>query len=108
MTNDTQRALHCLMLFMVIEHFGRGGIDRVAERFRREGRMLPEGFTYQASWLEVEGTRCYQVIEAPSEERLSEWVSRWDDLVDFEIVSVLTSAEFWAQRNPAQQSPESR
>jgi hypothetical protein len=25
------------------------------------------------------------------------WVSRWDDLIDFEIVPVLTSADFWAK-----------
>jgi hypothetical protein len=30
-------------------------------------------------------------------ELLNTWVSRWDDLIDFEIVPVLTSSDFWAQ-----------
>ena len=32
-------------------------------------------------------------MEAESEEHLKAWTSHWDDLVDFEVVPVLTSAE---------------
>jgi hypothetical protein len=35
-------------------------------------------------------------MEAASSELLQTWVSRWSDLVDFEIIPVETSAEFWA------------
>jgi hypothetical protein len=35
-------------------------------------------------------------MEAARPELLDAWVSRWDDLMDFEIVPVVTSAEFWA------------
>ena len=91
------------MLFMVIERFKHGDTKLVEERFRREGRMLPEGVTYHASWVDSSGTRCFQLMEARHPQSLSTWVSRWDDLVDFEIVPVLTSAEFWskAQSEPA-------
>jgi len=86
------------MLFMVIERFHYGDPGPVGERFRRDGRMLPEGVTYLASWLDVTGSCCFQVMEAPSRELLDEWVSRWDDLADFELVPVLTSADFWQRR----------
>lgn len=86
------------MLFMVIERFKDGNTDAIGKRFKQSGRMVPEGVTYHASWVDAAGTRCYQVMEAPRLELLNDWVGRWDDLVDFEVVPVLTSAEFWAKR----------
>ena len=83
------------MLFMVIEHFKPGSLEAVGERFRTHGRMLPPGVTYQASWMETGGSRCFQIMEAPNAEHLQSWLNHWNDLVDFEIVSVLESAEFW-------------
>jgi len=59
--------------------------------------MLPEGVTYHASWVDSGGTRCFQVMEAADIELLNSWVRRWDDLIDFEIVSVLPSSDFWAK-----------
>jgi hypothetical protein len=84
------------MLFMIIERFR--DLDRMAERFKDKGRMLPEGLTYKASWIEPSGGRCFQLMETQNEELLQVWVSRWDDLIDFEINPVLTSADFWAAR----------
>ena len=85
------------MLFMVIEQF-RGGDPRpVQERFRNRGRMLPEGVTYHASWIDPAGARCFQVMEAKDVATLDEWIGRWSDLVDFEIVPVVTSQEYWAK-----------
>ncbi len=86
------------MLFMVIERFKDGNVARVGERFQHSRRMLPEGLTYHASWVDTAGTRCFQIMEAPHAELLTQWTSRWDDLVDFEIVPVLTSSEFWSSQ----------
>ena len=80
---------------MVIERFKGGDPGPVGERFRREGRMLPEGVVYVESWMEPSGTRCFQLMEAPDRARLDAWIGRWDDLVDFEVSEVLTSKEFW-------------
>jgi hypothetical protein len=85
------------MLFMVIETFKQDDPRPVGERFGRCGRMLPEGLTYRESWVDAAGSRCFQIMEAPHAGALGEWVKRWEDLVDFEIVPVLTSGEFWAK-----------
>ncbi|MDP8980041.1 MAG: DUF3303 domain-containing protein [Acidobacteriota bacterium] len=81
---------------MVIERFRGGDTRAVGERFARSGRMLPEGVSYHASWIDSAGARCFQLMEAPDRESLNAWVSRWDDLVDFEVVPVVTSADYWA------------
>jgi hypothetical protein len=60
--------------------------------------MMPDDVAYIASWLNPEGTVCYQLMEAPSAEALDPWMKHWDDLMDVEVVPVLTSAEFWAKR----------
>ena len=55
------------MLFMVIESFRRGDARPVGERFRRHGRMMPEGLTYHASWVDLSGTRCFQIMNGRTE-----------------------------------------
>ena len=80
---------------MVVEHFKQDA-RLIGERFQSIGRMLPEGVAYHASWVDVPGSRCYQIMEAESPELISVWTSHWDDLVDFEVVPVVTSGEFWA------------
>ncbi len=80
------------MLFMVIEHF-REGAAPVYARFRERGRMAPEGLQYVASWVTRDYARCYQVMECDDESLLREWIAGWEDLVEFEVVPVVTSAE---------------
>jgi hypothetical protein len=86
------------MLYMVIEHFKNGDADAIGKRFELSGRMMPEGVTYHASWVDTARTCCYQIMETPDLELLKAWMSRWEDLVDFEIVPALTSADFWATK----------
>ncbi len=86
------------MLFMVIERFKHGDAVPIGKRFKLSGRMLPEGVTYHESWVDSTGTRCFQLMEALHPELLKTWVSRWQDLIDFEIVPVLASADFWAEK----------
>jgi hypothetical protein len=86
------------MLFMVIERFKHGDPKPIGERFRKSGRMLPEGVAYHASWVDPAGARCFQLMEAAQPELLDAWISRWNDLVEFEIVPVMASTDFWATR----------
>jgi uncharacterized protein DUF3303 len=81
------------MLFMIIEHFKGGDPIPVYRRFRDRGRMAPDDVRYVNSWVTSDLSRCYQVMEAPDRARLDEWLQRWSDLVDFEIVPVITSSD---------------
>ena len=62
--------------------------------------MLPEGVTYHASWIDPARSRCFQLMEAVNAELLGLWASHWEDLVDFEIIPVVTSSDFWAGTRP--------
>ena len=88
------------MLFMVIETFHAGQAAAVYRRFRDRGRMAPDGVRYVSSWVDVEFHRCFQVMEADDERLLRTWAERWDDLIDFEIVLVRTSADALAAISP--------
>lgn len=81
------------MLFMVIEHFRDGRVHDVYRRFRDRGRLAPEGLRYVSSWVDHDFRRCFQVMDSPEEALLREWIAAWQDLVDFEVVPVRTSAE---------------
>lgn len=78
---------------MVIEHFRPGQAPDVYRRFRDRGRMAPIQVRYVSSWVDLGFRRCFQVMEADSEALVREWTVNWDDLIDFEIVPVRTSAE---------------
>lgn len=85
------------MLVMVVETFRDGYLERVGERFREHGRMLPEDVCYLESWMSDDGTRCYQLMETPTLEALAPWIAAWDDLVEFEVTPVLKSTEYWTK-----------
>ncbi len=87
------------MLIMVVERFIAGNPSLVGARFQSEGRMLPDDVQYLRSWISKSGDCCYQLMEAPSLSSLDPWVSVWSDLVDFEILEVLPSPEYWSQIN---------
>jgi hypothetical protein len=84
------------MLFMVIEHFKDPGL--VKARFADRGRMLPDDVQYIDSWITTDGLSCYQIMRAATSALLAEWTKHWEDIVDFEIIPVLTSAEFNSTR----------
>ena len=83
------------MLFMVIETM-KAGPAAVGERFKASGRMMPPDIAYVASWVEPDGSRCFQLMQAPNRDALQPWIDRWSDLVDFEVRAVQPSADFWA------------
>lgn len=81
------------MLFMVIERFQERDGTAVYQRLREKGRMLPDGLKYIDSWVEVNGNRCFQLMECDEVQLLEQWIALWKDLVDFELVAVRTSKE---------------
>lgn len=81
------------MLYLVIETFRGGDPIPVYRRFRDHGRLAPEGLRYVSSWVATDLGRCYQVMECDDRSLLDEWIARWDDLVEFEVIPIVTSAE---------------
>jgi len=88
------------MLYMIIEHFRAGDPRPVYDRFRRRGRLAPDGLQYVSSWVTNDLSRCYQVMECGDRRLLDEWMAAWADLVEFEVHPVITSADA-AARVPA-------
>ena len=80
------------MLFMIVEHF-RGNAAPIYQRFRERGRLAPDGLRYVNSWVTPDMERCYQVMECDDRRLLDEWMAQWSDLVDFEVIPVLASAD---------------
>ena len=74
-----------------IETFKAGMDDKVYGPFNRKGCMLPDGVCYLDSWLSNDRTKCFQLMETDRFERIEEWIAKWDDLIEFEIVSVQDS-----------------
>lgn len=81
------------MLYMIVEDFRGGDAVPVYRRFRDRGRLAPEGLRYVASWVTEDLRRCFQVMECDDPALLREWMAAWDDVVDFQVVPVITSAE---------------
>jgi len=78
---------------MIVERFHAGKVRSVYERFSEKGRMMPDGVNYLNSWIAEDLNTCYQLMESVSEEKIHEWTSNWNDLCDFEIIPVISSAE---------------
>ena len=81
------------MLYMIVEHFQGGDARPVYRRFRDKGRLAPDGLQYIASWVTTDMRHCYQVMECEDRALLETWMAEWKDLMDFEVIPVLTSPE---------------
>jgi len=81
------------MQFVIIEKYRNGDPAPVYRRFRDRGRLAPNGLRYVASWVTSDLTRCYQVMECDDRRLLDEWMANWDDIVEFEVISAMTSVE---------------
>ena len=81
------------MRYMVIEKYLHGS-GPVYARAAERGRMLPRGLVYIDSWVEARRLdRCFQLMETDDASLFDEWTASWNDLVEFEIIPVLSSGE---------------
>lgn len=81
------------MLCMIIEKFHPGNVKSLYKRFDKKGRMMPDAVRYINSWIDEDVRTCHQVMETDDLNKLHEWISYWEDLADFEIIPVITSAQ---------------
>jgi hypothetical protein len=81
------------MLYMVYERFKEGAVPQIYRRLKKKGRMMPEGLEYISSWIDLDLTKCYQLMRTDDASLFLLWTDNWKDLVEFEIVPVRTSAE---------------
>jgi hypothetical protein len=88
--DDSERDV---MLFMVVERFKNRNARQVYRRARQKGRMLPEGLYYINSWVATDFNRCFQLMETEDSTLFRQWTSHWEDLVEFEIIPVVSSEE---------------
>jgi len=65
----------------------------VYQRFREQGRLMPDGLSYVESWIEPTFHRCFLLAECNDARLIQEWVLRWHDLIDFEVLPVVGSKE---------------
>jgi hypothetical protein len=88
------------LLYLVIEHFRGGDPLPVYRRFRDQGRLAPEGLQYVSSWVTQDLQRCFQVMECEDPQLLTQWMADWQDVVEFEVIPVRTSADAAAALAP--------
>jgi len=75
------------MLFMVVEKF-RNQDGKAIYRKLQQGRGLPDGLKFVASYVTADLGRCFQLMEADDVTLFQRWIADWQELVEFEVVPV--------------------
>ena len=52
---------------------------------------MPDGLVFVAAWVAADLGALFQVMECDDITLLQAWVANWEDLVEFEIVPVVSS-----------------
>ena len=81
------------MLYMVNEQFNPGKAAEIYRRALERGRLLPAGLEYLESWVDLEFSRCFQLMRTDDASLFDGWIASWNDLTDFEVIPVRTSKE---------------
>ncbi len=81
------------MLFMVVEQFKNHNAGQIYRRAQEKGRMLPDGLHYVNSWVASDFDRCFQLMETEDPVLFRKWIEKWEDLVEFEVIPVVSSEE---------------
>jgi hypothetical protein len=76
---------------MVVETFKDA--PEIYRRFGEKGRLMPAGLNYVSSWIDTDFNKCFQLMETDNFELFEEWIANWNDLANFEVIPVMTSAE---------------
>jgi len=77
---------------MVIERFTPETARDIYRRVREGSRLLPDGLRYVDSWVWADLRGCFQVMECDDLALLQEWIARWGDLAELEVLPVVSSS----------------
>ena len=93
------------MLYMVVERFKESAVPKIYQRLRERGRMMPDGLEYVSSWIDSDYRICFQLMRTNDQSHFKQWTVHWDDLMEFEITRVQTSAEVVAALSESSAMP---
>ena len=62
------------MLYMIVEVFHQGAAPEIYRRARRRGRMLPPGLEYLDSWVDLDYSRCFQLMRTDDRALIDTWI----------------------------------
>ena len=80
------------MQYMVVEHFRDGDPCPCTGAFA-SGADGAGGLRYVIGWVAEDLRRCYQIMECEDPALLPQWTARWADVIEFEVIPVITSAD---------------
>jgi hypothetical protein len=78
---------------MVVERFTPGAARLIYSRVADKGRMIPAGLHYIESWVASDLSVCFQLMETDDYALFEQWTREWSDLIDFEIMPLISSDE---------------
>ncbi len=81
------------MLYMVIERFRDGDPVPIYRRVQERGRQLPDGLRYVYELGDIRPDPLLPGDGVDRPELFDEWFAAWSDIVEFELLPVLTSAD---------------
>ncbi len=73
---------------MVIENFKPDCYSQIYDRLHTKGRMLPTGLIFVDSWANAKQNICFQLMQTHHPELFKQWISQWEDLIDFKIYPI--------------------
>lgn len=80
-------------LYMVIERFRPGRAPQIYRRARECGRTLPPGLDYLDSRVDLDLSRCFQLMRTADPALIESWIGAGNDLLEFEVIPVQGSAD---------------
>jgi Protein of unknown function (DUF3303) len=63
----------------------------VNARLREKGYLFPSGILHLGTWIDADLDRGFELVKTYDLRLLRGWMLKWDDLVEFEVVRVLSS-----------------
>ena len=76
-----------------VERFKNEDPVPVYRRLRNRGRLAPEGLKYISSWVNERLESCFQLMETADPKLIDEWISNWNDIIEFKVYPVISSTD---------------